>query len=123
LQWLSSFLCPCIGEVFVDSTSKVNRLHVRVVIIAFSIACGQLAATESRSDVSAGNALNVCSYTWSAVATGWRTHPWQPWTCSNGLPVAGAALVGQAQNGAGTSGQSSCGLDAGSHYNHPTFDG
>jgi hypothetical protein len=39
------------------------------------------------------------------------------------MPVSGAALVGQAENGTGTSGQSSCALNAGSHYNHPTFDG
>lgn len=106
-----------------ETTRKANRRHVRVLMTVCLIACSHIIITEARGDPSAGNALNVCSYTWSAVATGWRTHPWQPWTCSNGLPVAGAALVGQAQNAAGTSGQSSCSLAAGSHYNHPTFDG
>ncbi|MFN7959874.1 MAG: hypothetical protein U0002_01250 [Thermoanaerobaculia bacterium] len=67
--------------------------------------------------------LTGCSYYWSAWATGWRTHSWEPWNCSNGLPAAGSALLGQAQNGAGTSGQTLCAIASGSHYNHPSFDG
>ncbi len=106
-----------------EEGSKAGARHAGQFCMALLIACCCVfPAREARSELQAGNALNVCSHAWPDAATGWRTHAWQRWSCSNELPVAGAAFVGQAQNGGGTSGQSSCGLTQGSHYNHPTYD-
>lgn len=76
------------------------------------------------SDGSPPNAvITKCSYYWPDLATGWRTHTWQPTDCTNGLPQSGSIWIGEASNGSGTGGMVSCTLTTGGHYNHPTVAG
>jgi len=68
--------------------------------------------------------ITLCSFDWSAYATGWRTRNWVASDCSNGLPLSGSKSVGNCRNGAGSQCEADCtSTTQGRHYNHPTTGG
>ncbi len=67
--------------------------------------------------------LTVCTFLFTDVAIGTRSHPWVAADCSHGLPTPSARAVGQAGNGNGAQEQVSCTPTAGTHVNATATQG
>ena len=100
---------------------RESRFHFHALCMVLCVSLVQIAV--GVSSASAQPTSTVCSYTFTAAETGWRSHPWTAADCSNGLPQSGWTGVGQGMNGSGTSGQVSCQVTTGSHYNNPATHG
>jgi hypothetical protein len=106
-----------------------------VFLLALTVAAGCFTSRDPADGPTAREALalsngatmTVCSVNFAQFATGGRWKQWQPWNCSNGVPLQGAVPVGQGTNWAGTQGQVWCDLGqsgaGGQQYNDPTWDG
>ncbi|MBI5458077.1 peptidoglycan-binding protein [Candidatus Kaiserbacteria bacterium] len=100
-----------------------TRAKIQQVCTAQTGPIGNPASTINPSVPAAPSAATVtlCSYYWSDLATGWRSHAWLSGDCSNGLPGGDFVAIGQGDNSSGTGGQVECSNTAGSHYNNPNF--
>jgi hypothetical protein len=65
--------------------------------------------------------VTVCYHQFTDYATGWRWRYWQPWDCTNGLPVPDSFSVGSSATGLGNPGATGCSYYAGwgGHYQPP----